>query len=50
MYVEAADNCNTLSFNLANEYAEREWKMIARQYDCEFENKAPKGMMLPYLK
>ena len=46
VYVEASDNCNIISFNLADEDAERSWKMIARQYNCDYNNKAPTGKKL----
>lgn len=46
MYVDASNDCNTLSFQLgASGSAMREWSIRVTQYACDYENLAPKGCL-----
>ena len=46
MYVEIADACTTLSFNInENGLATPEWSILVTQYTSDFNNKAPKGCL-----
>ena len=49
VYVEAfkgEENCNRISFNFADEFADRQWKLLIRQYNCDYPNRAPEGRTL----
>ena len=45
MYVDASDTCNELAFNLqeGTSTATRAWSIKITQYDCDYDNLAPKG-------
>lgn len=45
MYVDASEECNTLSFQLGPSQASREWAIRVTQYACDYENLAPKGCL-----
>ena len=45
VYVDASDTCNELAFNLqeGTSTATRAWSIKITQYDCDYDNLAPKG-------
>ena len=45
MYVDASDLCNELGFNLleGTSTVTRSWSIKVTQYDCSYNNLAPKG-------
>ena len=45
MYVDASDLCNELAFNLmeGTSTVTRSWSIKVTQYDCNYNNLAPKG-------
>ena len=44
MYIDAADACTTLSFNIKeNSHVKPRWLISVTQYTSDFNNKAPKG-------
>ena len=45
VYVDASEECNTLSFQLGPSQASREWAIRVTQYACDYENLAPKGCL-----
>ena len=46
MYIDAADACTTLSFNIkGNSPVKPKWLISVTQYTSDFNNKAPKGCL-----
>ena len=46
MYIDAADACTTLSFNIKeNSLVKPKWSILVTQYSSDFNNKAPKGCL-----
>lgn len=47
MYVDASDDCNTLSFHLADGSVSvtRQWEIRVTQYNCDSMEKAPEGCL-----
>lgn len=46
MYIDAADACTTLSFNInENSLVKPKWLISVKQYTSDFNNKAPKGCL-----
>ena len=46
MYIDAVDDCAQLSFQLSDaSTVTRKWAIKILQYNCEYENLAPKGCL-----
>ena len=46
MYIEIADACTTLSFDIKeNSPVKPKWSILVTQYTSDFNNKAPKGCL-----